>query len=196
MAKNILHIDSSMRHDGSRSRALSLALVNQLSGLHPGTSTTTRDLSDGIAFIDSNWIEANFTPPGERTAEQRAALVYSDVLFNELKTADVLVIGTAIYNFGIPAALKAWVDMVVRAKEAFTYGAEGPTGLLEGKSAYVAIVSGGTKAGSEVDFAWPYLKHVLAFIGITNVTLIDSDLSGVERELADKIALEKICTLT
>lgn len=111
-------------------------------------------------------------------------------IFNELKAADVLVLGTAIYNFGIPAALKAWVDMVVRAQEAFTYRADGPVGLLEEKSAYVTIVSGGTKAGSDVDFAWPYLKHILGFVGIDNVTLIDSDLSSVEPEQTDKIAFE------
>lgn len=192
MPTNILHIDSSMRHDGSRSRKLSKAVVDQIIELHRDAKTTTRDLSDGISIINSDWIEANFTSPGERTSEQRAVLAYSDVLLNELKAADVLVLGTPIYNFGIPAALKAWVDMVVRAQEAFTYGSDGPVGLLEGKSAYVAIVSGGTKAGSDVDFAWPYLKHVLGFIGITNVTLIDSDLSGVEPEQADKAALEKI----
>ena len=131
MPTKILHMDSSMSHDGPRSRKLSMALVHQLSSVHRNIETTNRDLSDGISFIDSNWIDANFTSLEERTSEQRAVLAYSDVLFNELKAADVLVLGTAIYNFGIPAALKAWVDMVVRAQEAFIYGSDGPVGLLK-----------------------------------------------------------------
>ncbi len=193
MSINILHIDSSMRHNGSRSRKLSAAMVQQLSATRTDDfKIVTRDLADGITFIDSNWIEANFTSPGERTSEQRAVLAYSDVLLNEIKAADVLVLGTAIYNFGVPAALKAWIDMIVRAQEAFRYGSDGPMGLLQGKSAYITIVSGGTKSGSDVDFAWPYLKHILGFIGIHDVKLIDSDLSGVDPEAADKIALEKI----
>ncbi len=192
MSTRLLHIDSSMRHEGSRSRSLSKALVHHLSDMHPDVIVTKRDLSDGVPFIDANWIESNFTPPEERSPEQRAVLAHSDILFNELKAADVLVLGTAIYNFGIPAALKAWVDMIVRAKEAFKYGENGPIGLLEGKSAYVTVVSGGTQAGSDIDFAWPYLKHILGFIGISKVTLINSDLAGVKPEQANEIALEKI----
>lgn len=195
MTKNILCVNSSMRQEGSRSRALASAVVKQLSQLHQDAAVVERDLSDGVQFINANWIEANFTAPDARTPRQKAELEYSDVLFNELLAADFLVIAAPIYNFGIPAALKAWVDMVVRAKQAFTYAEDGPKGLLHGKKAYLVVTSGGTKAGSEVDYASPYLKHILGFVGITDVVLIDSDLAGVDAATADEDALLKIARL-
>ncbi len=106
--------------------------------------------------------------------------------------ADIVVLGSPIYNFGVPAAVKAWIDMIVRAKEAFHYTREGPEGLLKDKTAYIVLTSGGTKAGSEIDFAWPYLRHVLGFVGITDIHLIASDLKGIERAEADTRALDEI----
>jgi FMN-dependent NADH-azoreductase len=84
------------------------------------------------------------------------------------------VIALPIYNFGVPAAFKAWIDMVTRAKETFEYTATGPQGLLSGKTAYVVITSGGTSLGSPIDFVSPWLKHVLAFVGIDNLQVIDA----------------------
>ena len=99
-------------------------------------------------------------------------------LIAELKAADVVVIGAPIYNFGIPAALKAWVDMIARARKTFRYTSEGPEGLLKGKKAYVVIASGGMPVDSDMDFATPYLRQVLGFIGITDVEVIAADALG------------------
>jgi FMN-dependent NADH-azoreductase len=121
---------------------------------------------------------ANFTPVEERTPAHKAKLAFSDTLVSEIATTDTLVIATPIYNFGIPATLKAWVDLIARVGLTFRYTAEGPVGLLEGKRAIILVASGGTAVGSSIDFATPYLKQALAFIGITDVEIIASDAMG------------------
>jgi FMN-dependent NADH-azoreductase len=120
-------------------------------------------------------VDANFTAPDQRNALQRAALVESDALVAELMATDVLVIGVPIYNFGIPAKLKAWVDMVARARVTFRYTEDGPVGLLRGKRAYFVVASGGTAVGSAIDFATGYLRHVLGFLGIDDVEIVAAD---------------------
>lgn len=195
MTKKILRIDGSMRRNGSRSRALTDALVERLKALQAPASVTTRDLADGVPFVHEQWIAANFTDPCARSSEQRAVLSQSDALLNEVKDADILVIGSPMYNFGVPAAVKAWIDMITRARETFRYSETGPEGLLTGKTAYIVLTSGGTRAGSDIDFAWPYLKHVLGFIGITDVHLIASDLIGIDSNTADAAALASISQL-
>ena len=179
MTQQLLRIDASMRKNGSYSRKLSDRLIGQLQAQQPLT-VKSRDLTDGVPFINEAWIEANFTDISERTAEQRSVLSYSDALVSELKSADVIVIGLPIYNFGVPAAFKAWLDQVARAKLTFRYGDNGPEGLLENKKAYVVLSSGGTQLGSDLDFVSGYVRHVLGFIGITDVTFIDS--SGIGRD--------------
>lgn len=193
--KTLLRVDGSMRRSGSRSRALTDMVVARLTEEHGEITTTTRDLADGTPFIDAAWIEANFTAPCERKEEQRAVLARSDALLGEVRNSDILVIGTPIYNFGLPAAVKAWIDLVVRAKESFRYTSDGPEGLLTGKTAYVVLTSGGTVAGSDIDFAWPYLRHILGFIGISDVRLIASDLKGVDRATADARAQAAIAAV-
>mgnify|MGYP001942900625 FL=1 len=170
-----------MRKNGSYSRTLSDRLIAQLKRQTP-SNVKQRDLADGIPFINEAWIESNFTDVSERTAEQRAVLSCSDALINEVKTADILVIGLPIYNFNVPAAFKAWIDQIARAKVTFRYGENGPEGLLENKKAYVILSSGGTQLGSDIDFVSNYIHHVLAFIGITDVTLIDSSGIGKNEE--------------
>ena len=110
MTQKILHIDSSARLNGSTSRELTARIVEKLGG-----DVVRRDLSTPLPLIDETWVNANFTPPEQRTEAQTAALALSDSLIGELRAADVLVIGVPIYNFGIPATLKAWVDQVARA---------------------------------------------------------------------------------
>ena len=120
--------------------------------------------------------------PAARGTSDAAApgLATADALIGELADADVVVIGAPIYNFGVPAALKAWVDMVARARLTFRYTENGPEGLLTGKKAYVVVPSGGVPVGSEVDFATPYLRHALAFIGITDVKFVGA--KGADRD--------------
>jgi FMN-dependent NADH-azoreductase len=185
MIQQILRIDASMRKTGSYSRTLSNRLIAQLKSQTPST-VKIRDLADGVPFINEAWIEANFTDISERTAEQRSVLSHSDALICELKRADTLVIGLPIYNFNVPAAFKAWIDQVARANVTFRYGENGPEGLLENKKAYVVLSSGGTQLGSDMDFVSDYIHHVLGFIGIKDVTIIDS--SGIGRNEEKVIA--------
>lgn len=183
---NVLRVDASMRYEGSVSRDLADNLVAALDARHGGVSVTNRDLAGGIPLIDETWIGANFTDPAERSNDQKEVLALSDTLVGELKDADALVIAVPIYNFGIPAALKAWIDLIARARETFRYSEDGPVGLLGGKKTYVVIASGGTEIGSDIDFASGFLKHVLGFVGIDDVTVIAADrlMSNAEDPVA------------
>jgi len=174
-APTVLRIDASMRHEGSVTRQLADRLVARLAAGAPGTRILSRDLADGIPLIDANWIGANFTDPAERSPEQAAALAVSDALIAELRSADTVVIGLPIYNFGVPAAFKAWIDQIARARETFRYTESGPVGLLEGKRALVVVASGGVSVGSAADFATPYVRHALGFVGIADVEFIAAD---------------------
>lgn len=192
MTHRILRIDASARRDGSVSRDLADRIVARFG---PEASVTTRDLATGLPLIDEAWIGANFTPADQRTESQRTALTLSDELVAEVKAADTLVIGLPIYNFGVPAALKAWVDLVARAGVTFRYSEAGPQGLLTGKRAIVAVASGGTQAGSEIDFATGYIRHVLGFIGITDVTFVTADRLMLDAEATLASAADQIAAL-
>jgi FMN-dependent NADH-azoreductase len=172
----VLRVDSSVRSEGSMTRRVADELIERLQESEGAVEVIVRDLAVATpSFVDAVWVDANFAPPEQREEEQRAALAESDALVSELKAADVLVIGVPIYNFGIPAALKAWVDMVARARLTFRYTENGPVGLLRGKRAYLTAASGGTAIGSEMDFATGYLRHVLGFLGIDDVQIVAAD---------------------
>lgn len=172
---NILEISASGRRDDSVSRMLTRDIVNAIAGRHSSATIRHRDLADGVELVDEAWIGANFTDKADRTSAQQDRLRTSDALVAELKDADAIVIGAPIYNFGVPAALKAWVDMIARARLTFRYTENGPEGLLTGKKAYVVIASGGVPVDSAVDFATPYLRQALRFVGITDVEVIAAD---------------------
>jgi FMN-dependent NADH-azoreductase len=175
-APRVLRVDSSARRYGSVTRRVADALIERLEQTEGPIDLRVRDLaSDAPGLVDAAWVEANFTPPEARGEAHRAALAESDALVAELTAADVLVIGVPIYNFGVPAALKAWVDLVARARLTFRYTENGPEGLLRGKRAYLAVASGGTAVGSGIDFATGYLRHVLGFLGIEEVEIVAAD---------------------
>jgi len=187
----ILRIDASARKNGSISRDLADQVIARLA---PQT-TLTRDLTKALPQIDEAWIGANFTPAEARTEDQQATLALSDSLVAELQAADTIVISTPIYNFGVPSALKAWIDLVARAGLTFRYTDTGPKGLLEGKRAIITVASGGTEVNSPIDFATGYLQHVLGFIGIHDVEIVAADRMAVDPEsaLADaRQAVEQI----
>ena len=170
----ILRIDSSARQDTSETRALIDTLIDRIQA-SADTTIIHRDLAvDAPGFVNEAWVEANFTTPDARSDAQAAELSASDTLVQELEAADVIVIGAPIYNFNIPGVLKAWIDMVARAQVTFRYGANGPEGLLKNKKAYVVMASGGVVMGSTMDFASPYLRHILGFIGIQDVEFISA----------------------
>ncbi len=175
---NILEISASGRTQGSLTRQLTGELIDTLGNPLDGTNVTRRDLAAGLNFVDDRWIAANFAAPEDRTEAQRAALAESDVLVDELKAADIVVIGSPMYNFGVPAVLKAWIDMIARAGLTFRYTESGPEGLLKGKKAYVVVASGGVAIDSAADFATPYLRHALSFVGIDDVEVISASQAG------------------
>ena len=177
----ILRIDASARKTGSVSRSLADETIDRLAEFS-AVNLTSRDVASGLPFVNEDWVAANFTPVNDRTDAHKATLGLSDSLVAELKSADTIVISTPIYNFGIPATLKAWVDMICRVGMTFQYTENGPAGLLEGKRAIILVASGGTSVGSPIDFATPYLKQALAFVGITDVTLIAADALGRNAE--------------
>lgn len=196
MTTTILRIDSSPRHEASRSRELTAAIVESLRGegeARTQVSVIHRDVSEGLPVVSEAWTSGAYIDPSDRTPEQRAALEISDTVVDEIKEADIVVIGAPMYNFTVSAALKSWVDQVARVGLTFKYTETGPVGLLENKRAIVAIATGGVPQGSEHDLLTPYMTHFLGFLGITDVTFIAADgLMGEGAEKAIKAAHKKI----
>jgi len=178
MTHTVLNIQASARHEGSVTRQLSGKVLDAIGA----DNVTTRDLIDGLPLLDPAWLGANFTPTDERTDVDRKALTLSDGLIDEIKRADTLLISTPIYNFSVPAVLKAWIDQICRVGVTFKYTPDGPVGLLSGKRAIIVIASGGTPVGSDIDYASGYLKHIMGFIGIRDVSIIAADALGKNAE--------------
>ena len=174
MTHIVLNIQASARHDGSVTRQLSDKILTEIAA----DQTITRDLATGLPLLDAAWLAANFTLADDRTDVQRETLALSDTLITEIKQADTIVIGSPVYNFSVPAVLKAWIDQIARVGVTFKYTPDGPVGLLSGKRAIIVIASGGTPVGSDIDYASGYLKHIMGFIGITDVTIIAADALG------------------
>ena len=174
MTHTVLNIQASARHDGSVTRQLSDKILTKIAA----DQTITRDLATGLPLLDAAWLAANFTLADDRTDVQRETLALSDSLITEIKQADTIVIGSPVYNFSVPAVLKAWIDQIARVGVTFKYTPDGPVGLLSGKRAIIVIASGGTPVGSDIDYASGYLKHIMGFIGITDVTIIAADALG------------------
>lgn len=185
-----LHIDSSARTQGSVTRDLSAQIVAKFAG-----PVIRRDLRHALPQISEDWVTANFTPSEERDAAQLDTLALSDQLVAELKAADTIVIGVPVYNFGVPAALKAWVDLVARARLTFEYTENGPVGLLTGKRVILAVATGGMPVGSPADFATSYMRQVLGFIGLTDVQIIAADQVSVHGDAARTKAMDDIAKL-
>jgi len=188
MTNTLLRIDASARTENSVSRQLADEVAARLSPAF----TLTRDLNAPIPHVDEDWVGANFTPADQRSDDQRAKLALSDELIAELKAADTLLISVPIYNFGVPASLKAWFDMVARAGVTFKYTENGPVGLLEGKRAIFVVASGGTEVDGPIDFATPWLRHVMGFVGITDVHVVRSDRQMVDAEASKARAAQDI----
>ncbi len=181
MTNTLLRIDTSARRTGSISRDLTDAIAQRLS---PKT-TITRDLADALPQIDEEWVGANFTPADHRSDEQRKKLTLSNALIDELRAADTIIIGVPVYNFGVPTALKAWIDLIARAGETFKYTETGPVGLLDSKKVYIAMAAGGVPVGSPMDYATTYLTQVLNFVGLTDIEIIAAD--GMATDAANKL---------
>jgi len=168
---NILQINSSARRDASHSTRLAARLVQRLRETEPESKLTVRDLND-VPVLDEDALDALFTPAGQRTSEQAARVALDDTLIAEIQAADVIVLGVPMYNFGVPAPLKNWIDAISRAGVTFRYSEKGPEGLLKGKKVYVALTRGGQYRNTPADTQVPYLKTVFTFLGLTDVQFV------------------------
>ena len=191
----VLLVTASAQQDGSVTRRFAAEMVAQLQAQHGHVVVVQRDVSKGLPFIDAAWVNANFTPADKRSREQRMILSQSDALVQEIKDADIVLIASPIYNFSVPASLKAWIDMVARVGLSFNYTPEGPVGLLKDKRAYIVMASGGTQFGSEIDYASGYLRHVLGFLGIDDVSLIAAERFNREDQEAISTIQKQIVRL-
>lgn len=181
---HLLRIDASSRRDSSVSRALADRLVARLAA---DAKLIERDLTDPVLpFVDAAWIAANLTAAEERTDAHRQALALSESLISEWELADAVVIACPIYNFAVPAAMKAYIDLICRARRTFRYSPDGPVGLLADRPTYLVMASGGTRLGSPIDFASGYLRHVLSFIGITDLHVIAADGQSSDPQARDR----------
>ncbi|MDD1967449.1 FMN-dependent NADH-azoreductase [Pseudomonas putida] len=172
----VLVIESSARQQDSVSRQLTQQFISQWRGAHPADEITVRDLAvKQVPHLDSELLGGWMKPQDQRSAVEQAALERSNELTDELVAADVVVLAAPMYNFAIPSTLKSWFDHVLRAGVTFKYGDTGPQGLLTGKRAYVLTARGGIYAGSSLDHQEPYLRQVLGFVGIHDVTFIHAE---------------------
>lgn len=170
---NILQINGSARREGANSTRLANVVVDRLRAAHSGATVTLRDLAvDPAPVLDEAALGALFTPAEQRSAEQAARVAASDALIAELQAADVVVLGVPMYNFGVSAQLKNWIDAVARAGVTFRYTENGPEGLVKGKKVLVAAARGGRYRGTAADTQTQYLKDFLGFIGMTDVHFI------------------------
>jgi FMN-dependent NADH-azoreductase len=170
---NILQINASARRQGSNSTRIAESIAARLRAANPDAKLTLRDLAaTPHPVLDETALGALFTPAEKRTPEQAARVALDDALVAEVHAADVLVLGVPMYNFGVPAQLKNWIDAIARVGVTFRYTEQGPEGLLKGKKVYVALARGGRYRGTEADSQVPYLKTVLGFLGMTEVQFI------------------------
>ena len=182
---NILQINSSVRAGQSQSTRLAQGIAERLQQSNPGTRLTVRDLGRSPhPELGEAALAALFTPAGQRTSEQAARVAQDDALIAELQAADVIVFGVPMYNFGVSAQLKNWIDAIARSGVTFRYTDKGPVGLVQGKKVYVALTRGGLYRNTPADTQVPYLRNVFAFLGMTDVQFIYAEglAMGAEAE--------------
>jgi FMN-dependent NADH-azoreductase len=197
--KNILLIESSPRGTDSYSHQAARSIVNELQNRNPGSETVVRDLGQNPPpHVSLAFVGGMSAAPEQRTPDQANSVALSDALIDELFAADTIVVAAPMHNFGVPSTLKAWIDHISRAGRTFSYGSNGPQGLLKGKHAILVLASGGVSNGQmkAFDFSEPYLRAVFGFLGITNVDVVRVEgvamsSIGPEKALAEARAQSK-----
>jgi len=185
----ILYITSSPRGGASYSSKVGAQVLAEFQRAHPDAAVTVRDLARDLPpHIDEDFAAGVAIANAQRTDSQRAAVARSDALIEELIGADIIVIAVPMINFAIPSTLKAWLDHVTRAGRTFTYGDSGPKGLVTGKRVILVQAKGGVYSGpmQPYDFVAPYLKHILGFLGMTDVQVIDVEGTSLGPEATEK----------
>jgi FMN-dependent NADH-azoreductase len=187
----LLLVKSSIFGANSKSSEVAEEFVRSWQDKHPGAQVVTRDLgADPVPHLALEHLGALMTPAEKRTAEQHENVAAADALIAEAEEADTIVIASPMYNFSISSNLKAWIDHVTRAGRTFRYTQEGgPEGLLKNKKVIVVTGRGGvySEGGmSAFDFQEPYLRTILGFIGLTNVTFIHVEGLKINKDAAAK----------
>ncbi len=183
----ILQINASARSSGANSTRLADTITSRLLAEQPDAILEVRDLArDPHPVLDEPALGALFTPAEQRTPEQAARVALDDALIAQVQSADAIVLGVPMYNFGVPVQLKTWIDAIARAGVTFRYTANGPEGLIKGKKVYVALARGGLYRDTPADSQTPYLKNVLAFLGMTDVEFIFAEGLAMGAESATR----------
>ncbi len=196
--KKILHIISSPRGEESNSTLLGKSIIEKILSQHPGSTVVTNNVVDkNYQPLQPVHVKAYKLPDESHTPEQRKALQDSDEAVAQLLLADIVVISIPLYNFNIPAVLKGWVDHVVRGGKTFSYQTGRPEGLVTGRKVYLAIASNGVYSDGPMkpmDHAEPYMRFILRFMGMTDITTYRIEGSGMAgvMETAVKKGLESI----
>jgi FMN-dependent NADH-azoreductase len=180
----LLQINASINSDNGQSSQLASQFVAAFHKRRPQAKIVVRDVaaSEPVPHLTAERFGAFITKPEERSVAQRAVVAYSDILINELKNADVIVLGLPMYNFGVPSQLKAYFDHIARVGVTFKYTEKGPVGQLTGKKAYVFAARGGQYAGTPMDTQTSYVRDFLRFIGITDVEFVYAEGLAISPE--------------
>ena len=190
----IYQIDSSARKEGSSSRALAKKLLDKIK--KPKDEIIYRDLDDEMVFVSGLTESGMKIDKKDQTEHHKKMFELSDKLVKEIKESDIIIISAPIYNYGPPATLKAWSDLVARIGETFKFKENGRReGLLRNKKAYLVITSGGTKLNSKEDFLTPWLKFILNFFGIEKVDIISADQMALNYEKSIRDAETQISNI-
>jgi FMN-dependent NADH-azoreductase len=169
----LLQINSSVFAQGGQSTQLADLFVESWKKSHPGTQVTLRDLAaNPVPHLDGARVGALFTPPEQRSPEQKAVVAYSDALIAELLAAEIIVLAAPMYNFSIPSVLKAYFDHIARAGVTFRYSETGPVGLISGKKVVVFSTRGGYYANTPKDVETTLIRQFLEFLGITDISFV------------------------
>jgi FMN-dependent NADH-azoreductase len=182
----LLQLNASIQGDSGQSSQLANGFVAKWREQHPEGRVVRRDLAaDPVPHLTAERFGAFLTPADRRSAEQQAIADYSDALVAEIQAADVVVIGLPMYNFGLPSQLKAYFDHIARAGITFKYSAQGPVGLLQGKTVYVFATRGGLYAGAPLDTQAPYVRDFLAFLGLKDVQFVFAEGLAIDAQKRD-----------
>ena len=197
----LLQVNASIYNSSGQSSRLADQFVAAFRKRDRAAKIVVRDVAaaEPVPHLNAERFGAFITKPDERSAAQHAMVAYSDTLIDELKQADVIVIGLPMYNFGVPSQLKAYFDHIARAGVTFKYTEKGPVGLLTGKKVYVFAARGGLYAGSPLDTQTSYVRDFLRFLGMTDVEFVYAEglaISPQSKETALAKAVAEIGRLT
>jgi len=176
-ASTLLYLDASPRGSRSHSRGVGQKFLAAWRAAHPNATIIAHDIGrEPPPFVSEAWVEGAYAPADQQSPAAREAIAVSNRYVDELVAADEIVVATPIYNLSVPAALKAWIDQIVRAGRTFAMGAGGYKGLLGGKRAIIIVASGGdhrpTSPGGAYNFVEPYLRAIFGFIGVTQIEFV------------------------